>query len=78
MIVDYYQKSWKIQVASQVAGRFKSYDLRKLGNFTKIPKMLGNKVKFPDGYPKKNIENCTEKLQRIISKIFHIKKTYFT
>ena len=52
MIVDYYQKSWKIQVASQVAGRFKSYDLRKLGNFTKIPKMLGNKVKFPDGYPK--------------------------
>ena len=32
----------------------KTYDLRKLGNFKKIPKMCGTESNYPAVYPKEN------------------------
>ena len=35
---DYYLKKWYVRVASRVAERIKSYDVRKLGNIRKVSK----------------------------------------
>ena len=44
--LDYYR------VASQAAKRLKTYNHRKLGIFTKIPKIFGTEGKFPTGHLK--------------------------
>ena len=36
---DYYLQTWYIRVASRVAKRLKTYDLTKLGNIRKVPKV---------------------------------------
>ena len=36
---DYYLQTWYIRVASQVAKRLKTLDLRKLGNIRKVSKL---------------------------------------
>ena len=36
---DYFFKTWYVPVASQVAERLKTYDLRKLGNIRKVSKV---------------------------------------
>ena len=37
-IRNFYLKTWYIRVTSRVAKRLKTYDLRKLGNITKLSK----------------------------------------
>ena len=39
--LDYYHQRVNVQVTSRVAKRLKTWDLRKLGSFKKIPEMLG-------------------------------------
>ena len=47
MGLGYYHEKVNLQVASQVAKLLKTYDLRKLRNFKKIPEMLGFDGEFP-------------------------------
>ena len=49
---DYYHQKASERVASQATERLKTLDLRKLGNFQKIPTMLGFDSKYPAGHPK--------------------------
>ena len=42
--LDYYHHRVNVRVASRVAERLKSWDLRKLGNFRKIAEMLEAKL----------------------------------
>ena len=41
-----------VRVASRVAERLKTKDLRKLRNYQKIPEMLGFEGKYPTDHPK--------------------------
>ena len=50
--LDYYHQRWNVRVASQVVERLKTEDLRKLGNFKKIPEMLGFDGEYPATHPK--------------------------
>ena len=50
--LDYYHHRVNVRVASRVAERLKSQDLRKLGNFRKIHEMLGFNGEYPAAYPK--------------------------
>ena len=50
--VDYYHQKMDVQVASRVAERLKTYDLKKLGIFKKISEMLGFDGKYSAGLPK--------------------------
>ena len=52
MEVGYYHQKVNVRVASRVAERLKTWDLRKLGNFKKIPEMLGFDGEFPIVRPK--------------------------
>ena len=52
--LDYYHKKKSVRVASRVPERLKPSDLRKFGNFQKIPEMLGFEGEYPGGYPKAN------------------------
>ena len=52
--LDYYHNKTSARVASRVPQRFKASDLRKFGNFKKIPEMLGFEGEYPDGCPKAN------------------------
>ena len=71
--VDYYHQKVNVRVASRVAERHKTYNLRKLENFKKIPEMLG----FDGEYPVAQILTFFgKKLQKISSKTLH-RKTYF-
>lgn len=63
----YYQQKVKLQVASRVAGRLKTHDLWKQGDFKKIPKMFGTECDLPAWYLKGNVSH----------KPLH-GKTYFT
>ena len=47
-----YHQKVNMQVASRVAERLKTCDLRKLGNFKKIPEMLGFDGDYPAAHPK--------------------------
>ena len=49
---DYYHQKASERVASRDTERLKTLDLRKLGNFQKIPEMLGFDSKYPAGHPK--------------------------
>ena len=51
--LDYYHNKTSVRVASRVSERLKPLDLRKFGNFKKIPEMLGFEGEYP-GYPKAN------------------------
>ena len=48
----YYHQKVNVRVASRVAERLKTYDLRKLGNFKKIPEMLEFDGELPVVHPK--------------------------
>ena len=50
--LDYYHNKTSVRVASQVPERLKPSDLRKFGNFKKIPEMLGFEGEYPGGYLK--------------------------
>ena len=50
--LDYYHQKVSVRVASQVAERLKTEDLRKFGNFQKILEMLGFDGKYPAIQPK--------------------------
>ena len=52
--LDYYHNKTSVRVASRVPERLKPSDLRKFGNFKKIPEMLGFEGEYPGGYPKAN------------------------
>ena len=45
--LDYYDQKVSVRFASRVAERLKTYDLRKLGKFKKIPEMLGYDGEYP-------------------------------
>ena len=47
MELDYYHQKVRVRVASRVAKRLKTYDLKKLENFKKVFAMLG----FDDELP---------------------------
>ena len=47
MKLDYYHQKVSVQVASQIAERLKTQDLRKLGNFNKIPETLAFDGEYP-------------------------------
>ena len=49
-----------VQVASRVAERLNTEDLRKLGNFKNIPEMLGFDGKYPAVYPKVKFWICLQ------------------
>ena len=50
MELDYYHQKVRVRVASRVAKRLKTYDLKKLENFKKVFAMLG----FDDEYLARN------------------------
>ena len=52
--LDYYHNKTSVRVASRVPERLKPSDLRKLGNFKKIPQMLEFEGEYTGGYPKAN------------------------
>ena len=52
MELDYYKQKVSARVASRDAERLKTWDLRKLGNFQKIPEMLGFDSEYPAVQPK--------------------------
>ena len=52
MELDYYHQSVNGRVASRAAERLKAEGLRKLGNFKKIPGMLGFHGEYPAVHPK--------------------------
>ena len=61
--LDCYHQKVNIQVASRVAERLKTCDLRKLGNFKKIPEMLGFDGDYSAAHPKAKcwwflVKNC--------------------
>ena len=49
--LDYYHRKVNVRVASRIVERLKTYDLKKLGNFKKIPK-LGFDGEYPTHHPK--------------------------
>ena len=51
--LNYYQQKVNVRVAK----RLKTYDLRKLGNFKKIPKILGFDGEYQVVHPKPNFDN---------------------
>ena len=55
--LDYYYQKPNVRVASRVAERFKTYNLRKLENFKKISEMLATQ--------NKNLNYCARKLENI-------------
>ena len=65
-----------VRVASRVAERLKTEDLRKLGNFKEIPEMLGFDGEYTNVHPKAKFNVFGKKLQKISCKTFH-RKTYF-
>ena len=73
----YYQQKVKLQVASRVAGRLKTHDLWKQGDFEKIPKMFGTECDLPARYLKGNVSSQARYLTKISHKPLH-GKTYFT
>lgn len=73
----YYQQKVKLQVASRVAGRLKTHDLWKQGDFEKIPKMFGTECDFPVRYLKGNVGSWARYLTKVSRKPLH-GKTYFT
>ena len=50
--LDYYHQKVSVRVASRVAERLNTQDLRKLGNFKKIPEKLGFDGEYPAFQPK--------------------------
>ena len=50
--LDYDHQKMNLRIASRVAKQLKTYDLRKLENFTKIPDMLGFGGEYPAGHSK--------------------------
>ena len=50
--LDYYNKKENTWVASYVGERRKIWDLKKVGNFKKIPEMLGIEGEKQTGQPK--------------------------
>ena len=62
-----------VRVASQVAKRFKTKEIRNLGNFKKISEMPGFYGEYPAANPKAMFFG--KKLQKVSCKIFH-RKTY--
>ena len=50
--LDYYDQKVNVRVASRVAERLKTQNLRKLRNFKNIPKMLGFHSEYPAIHPK--------------------------
>ena len=53
-VLDYYHNKKSLRVSSRVTERLEHSDLRKFGNFKKIPEMLGFEGEHPGGYPKAN------------------------
>ena len=51
--LDYNHQKKNAQVVSQVNEKLRTEDHRKLGNFKKIPVMLGFDNQYPAGHPKK-------------------------
>ena len=45
--LDYYHQKVSVRVASRIAERLKTQDLRKLGNLRKIPEILGIDGEYP-------------------------------
>ena len=56
MELDYYHQKVNVRVASQVAKRLKTYDLKKLGNFKKLHEMRGFDGEYPPGHSKAKFE----------------------
>ena len=52
MELNYYHQKVNVRVAPRVAERLKTWNLRKLGNFKKIPEILGFDGKYPAVQPK--------------------------
>ena len=50
--LDHYHQKVNVRVASRVAKRLKTWDLRKLGNFKKILEMLGFDGVYPAVHPR--------------------------
>ena len=61
--LDYYHQKVSVRVASRIAERLKTQDLRKLGNLKKIPEILGIDGEYPTVQPKSKfgrfvVKNC--------------------
>ena len=75
--LDYYHQKVNVRVVPRVAERLKTYDLRKLGSFKKIPEMFGFNGECPAVLLKSQIFTVfAKKLQKISCKTFY-RKTYF-
>ena len=76
MELDYYHQKVNLRVASQVAEPLKTYDLRKLANFKKIPEMIGFDGEYTTVHPKAQFWGLVKNCKKPVVKHF-IEKNYF-
>ena len=65
-----------VQVVSRIAERLKTYNLRKLGNYKKVPEMSEFDGKYSASTQKPNFDVFGKISQKISGKTFH-RKIYF-
>ena len=64
MELDYYHKKVNVRVASQVAKRLKSYDLRNLVDYQKIPKILQSNIRAKLATKTENLSSYTRNITK--------------